>query len=236
MKREIQMHNTVHSIASVLSLALMAYFAIYSAKQLSTASVAYNQANSEEHQAFEVNSLQEFVKVVPCFFPDLLYSTTNASDKIKEVCNLNPSPIADESTPIWIKLPFYFATWGATLGCLFELVLVLIGLPFQTKVNDASTFVKRLRIMNLPCVFCSVNYVVLAMAFNTIIGQDIACLTSIGIACFLVPKMFTLSPWKPSLLILMGMQVFQIAVCLFKGFVTIQLFTSNYRIVLQNLD
>ena len=57
----------------------------------------------------------------------------------------------------------------------------------------------------------------LAMAFDTITGQDIACLTSIWIACFLVPKMFTIRPWKPSSLILMGMEVFQIAVCLFKG-------------------
>jgi hypothetical protein len=213
------MYNTAHSITSVLSLALMAYFAFFSADQLSLASTAYYHAKNrgENHQPFEVNSFQEFVKVVPCFFPDLLYSTTNASEEIKEACNIHPSPLKDERTPIWIKLPFYFATWGAVLGFFFELVLVLIGIPFETQVNEISTLVKRFRVMNLPCVFCSVNYVVLAMAFESITGQFIGCVTSIWIACFLVPKMFTIRPWKPSSWLLMGMQLFQIAVCLFKG-------------------
>jgi hypothetical protein len=118
----------------------MTAVAVYSLKQLSTPFVAFCRLKVAKHkkrwyvpptpETKEIESFKDFIKVIPCFFPDIAYNIIEPTDQIKELCNfvLPRSPqckdgeedCIEEHTPLGIKLPFYFSIWGASLGCVFR--------------------------------------------------------------------------------------------------------------------
>lgn len=54
-----------------------------------------------------------------------------------------PTPQANSALAMWTWVPFAFSVFGAGLGFIFELVLLLLGAPFQQALNSFTT-VKRL--------------------------------------------------------------------------------------------
>jgi hypothetical protein len=229
------------SLLSILSLALMTALSFYSVNQLSTPSAAFHRLKVVKHKTrwhtprptVDIESFKDFIEVIPCFFPGIAYDTQEPTDVIKDLCNLSlpSSPQCEdgkedciqEHTPLWIKLPFYFTIWGAGLGFVFELVLLLIGKPFMTLLNPLTTWVARVRLLNLAFVTTTVFFFAVCMT----VPEDNETLLIFQMY-FLVALCFALAPalfsggysaggfeFMPPTL--MGMQVTQFLFIVYRG-------------------
>lgn len=77
----------------------------------------------------------------------------------------NAGPASD-NLPFWTWAPFFFALLGSALGCVFECGLLFASTPFQQKRSSFSTFIFKLRLLNLAPVFVSVFLFFCGMAIN----------------------------------------------------------------------
>ena len=137
-------------------------------------------------------SLVCYVENTVCFFPNLLY-TENTTARFFDDCNKqvleNPSSLEGhrfeqslrslldddgfESQPsaedeqvvaaLWTLLPFYFTIYGATLGWVFELGLLLTGHAFDQSLNRFTSYIFRLRVLNLGPVVASLFFYATAL-------------------------------------------------------------------------
>jgi len=198
------------SLLSILSLALMTYTALYSLKQLKNPDVTpfvqhrhvtehlfrpgQDSLDYEEKRWRDVDSFKDLFKVIPCFFPNVFYAVDNPPQGIIDTCNLNADQgssdeVIVDDPPLWVRLPFYFTVWGAGMGGTFELVLLLLGKPFEFDLNPFVGWVRRLRLLNLAFVTTSTF---LFSACMTVPKENVALLTFM--MYFLVAVCFALAP------------------------------------------
>lgn len=118
------------------------------------------------------------------------------------------------SAATWTWLPFLFTIFGAGLGAVFELYLLLTGTPFQQTRSKATTFVRNIRLLNLAPVAITIFYAVCCMV---IIDPQllIAALYFSGFVGFgLAFALFFSGAPVAVLTTLVGLQVLQISLVL----------------------
>ncbi len=67
----------------------------------------------------------------------------------------------------WTWIPFLFTMFGAGIGFVFELGLMLAGIPFQQARNGFTIFVRSVRLLNLAPVVGSIFFFVCCIAVPT---------------------------------------------------------------------
>ena len=55
-------------------------------------------------------------------------------------------------------MPFAFTIFGAGLGALFELYLLIEGTPFQQTRSKGTTFIRNIRLLNLAPVTATILF------------------------------------------------------------------------------
>lgn len=68
------------------------------------------------------------------------------------------APATDKPLALWTMLPFAFTIFGAGVGALFEIVLLLSGTPFQQQKNAVTRFVSQIRLINLSPVVMTILF------------------------------------------------------------------------------
>jgi hypothetical protein len=108
----------------------------------------------------------------------------------------------------WVWIPFLFTIFGGTLGWVFELGLLFNGTPFEQHLNRFTTFIQRIRFLNLAPVVTSLFFFVCAMVIPEP-NLRMALLFVAVFACFglAIALYFAVSPAVP--LIILGTQVAQ---------------------------
>lgn len=74
-----------------------------------------------------------------------------------------PHPPVGSKIAMWVMIPFFFTIIGATIGWVLELGLLLNGTPFQQTLNRFTTWVQKLRFLNLAPVISSLFFFIVAM-------------------------------------------------------------------------
>jgi hypothetical protein len=72
-------------------------------------------------------------------------------------------PQSQSPMPAWTWVPFAFTIFGAGVGALFELYLLIDGTPFQQTRSKATTFVLKVRLLNLAPVTASILFFLTCM-------------------------------------------------------------------------
>ena len=128
-----------------------------------------------------------------------------------------PSPQASSALATWTWLPFAFSVFGAGLGFIFELVLLLRGTPFQQTLNSFTTFIRNIRLLNLAPVTTTIFFFVCCM---TIPDENLrmALLYFAAMGCFALGLALFFGGAQAAVgLILMTLQVVQIIIVLMFG-------------------
>lgn len=113
----------------------------------------------------------------------------------------SPAPL-----PAWTWVPFAFTIFGAGLGALFELYLLLGGTPFQQTRSKGTTFVLKVRLLNLAPVTASILFFLTCMLVRDP-SLRLAMLLISGALCFgLGMALFFGGAEKVVPLILLGIQ------------------------------
>src|SRR5208283_4138328 len=143
-----------------------------------------------------------------------ILSTIMATQLLNPAINFGleflPPPQASSALATWAWAPFAFTVWGAGLGFIFELVLLLRGTPFQQTLNPFTTFIRNIRLLNLAPVTTTIFFFVCSM-----IVQDanlrMALLYFSAMGCFALALALFFGGAEASVgLILMAMQIVQI--------------------------
>lgn len=184
-------------LLSILSLVLLTASASYMASQVSVPSVAFHQIkvkkprwNRKATPPPQANSVGELWNDALCFFPaaGILYDP----EEVLEHCNVSHQcQIKDckERSAFWTRVPFYLTIWGAGLGAAFEMFLLLIGKPFQQGLNPFTTWIRRLRLLNLAFLSSSIFFFSVCMT----VPQDNAVVLK-GAMYFFTAMAFALAP------------------------------------------
>ena len=162
------------ALLSIGSLLLLSASSLYMAQLLNQPSVAFhltkNQANRCSDQDPVFASLVCYVEHVVCFFPHVLY-TEDTKARFFDDCHksvLAGSYSTEEPAgALWGLLPYYFTIYGATLGCIFELGLLLTGHAFQQSLNRYTIYIVRLRLLNIGPVVASLFFYATALMIPT---------------------------------------------------------------------
>ena len=126
--------------------------------------------------------------------------------------NLLRPPEVSAPLAIWTMIPFAFTIFGAGVGGLFELGLLLAGTPFQQTRTPFTSFIQKIRFLNLAPVTGSIFFFVCCMAIPDpnlrMALLYLAAATTIGLGFVLF--FGSTNPIVP--MILMGIQVLQIII------------------------
>ena len=128
-----------------------------------------------------------------------------------------PPPQATSSLALWTWLPFAFTIFGASVGLIFELVLLLLGKPFQQTLNRFTTFIRNIRLLNLAPVTTTIFFFVCCM---TIRDENLrmALLYLAAVGCFALGLALFFGGAEAAVgLTLMTIQVVQIILVLMFG-------------------
>lgn len=112
-------------------------------------------------------------------------------------------------TPLafWTQVPFIFTIFGAGVGALFELYLLIDGTAFQQTRSKGTTFVLKIRLLNLAPVTGSILFFIVCMMVPDP-SLRAAMLLASGFTCFsLGAALFFGGGEKVVPLILIGLQV-----------------------------
>ena len=165
------------SLLSIGSLIFMTMAATYMAQVLDRPNMAYNLVKTslpvvkrkggkgggpiEQEKKRVVDKVHTFFDEAVCLFPAVLY-TDETSSKFFSECNKEALRLGDESAEPkgekWTLLPFYFTIYGAGLGALFEIYLLLTGHAFQQRRSNFTTWISRLRTLNLAFVSSTIFF------------------------------------------------------------------------------
>ena len=165
--------SIVGSLLSIASLMVMSATGIYMAQHLNQPSVAFHLTKNHDMSTCHAHdpvfaSLVCYVENTVCFFPNVLY-TENTTARFFDDCNKhvleNPPSSEDEQVggALWTLLPYYFTIYGATLGWVFELGLLLTGHAFDQSLNRFTSYISRLRVLNLGPVVASLFFYATAL-------------------------------------------------------------------------
>lgn len=92
-------------------------------------------------------------------------------------------PQSQSPMPTWTWVPFAFTIFGAGVGALFELYLVIDGTPFQQTRSKGTTFVLKVRLLNLAPVTASILFFLTCMLVHDP-SLRLAMLLGSGALCF----------------------------------------------------
>lgn len=99
-------------------------------------------------------------------------------------------PQSQSPMPAWTWVPFAFTIFGAGVGALFELYLLIDGTPFQQTRSKGTTFVLKIRLLNLAPVTASILFFITCMLVHDpslrlamLLGSGALCF-SLGMALF----------------------------------------------------
>ena len=128
---------------------------------------------------------------------------------------LRPPP-ANSVIATWAWLPFLFTGIGGTLGWIFELGLLLAGIPFQQNRSRFTVFIQKLRFLNLAPVITTILFFVCAMVIQDP-SLRMALLFLAGAGCFGLAAglYFGGAPALP--LVVLGTQAAQLVLVLASG-------------------
>jgi hypothetical protein len=115
-------------------------------------------------------------------------------------------PQSQSPMPAWTWLPFAFTIFGAGLGALFELYLLIDGTPFQQTRSKGTIFVLKIRLLNLAPVTASILFFLTCMLVHDP-SLRLAMLLVSGALCFaLGMALFFGGGQKVVPLVLLGIQ------------------------------
>jgi hypothetical protein len=92
-------------------------------------------------------------------------------------------PSSQSPLPAWTWVPFAFTIFGAGLGALFELYLLIDGKAFQQTSSKGTTFVLKIRLLNLAPVTASILFFITCMLVHEP-SLRLALLLGSGFLCF----------------------------------------------------
>lgn len=127
---------------------------------------------------------------------------------------LLPDPVATGAMPTWVWLPFAFTVFGATIGWMLELGLLIKGTPFDQGRNRFTSFVRQIRLLNLAPVVTTILFFVVSMSMATAGVLQAALLGTAAMGTGLGFALFFGGANKGVPAILMGTQLAQVALVL----------------------
>lgn len=83
----------------------------------------------------------------------------------------------------WTQIPFFFTIFGGTLGWIFELGLLLTGTPYQRNRSPLTSFIQKIRFMNIGPVVSTLFFFVCCMVVPDA-NFRLALLYLAGATCF----------------------------------------------------
>jgi hypothetical protein len=92
-------------------------------------------------------------------------------------------PQSQSPMPAWTWVPFAFTIFGAGVGALFELYLLIDGTAFQQTRSKGTTFVLKIRLLNLSPVTASILFFLTCMLVHEP-SLRLALLLGSGALCF----------------------------------------------------
>jgi hypothetical protein len=117
-------------------------------------------------------------------------------------------PMSQTPLPAWTWLPFAFTIFGAGVGALFELYLLIDGTPFQQTRSKGTTFVLKIRLLNLAPVTATILFFLVCMLVHEP-SLRLAMLLGSGALCFgLGMALFYGGAEKVVPLVMIGIQAF----------------------------
>lgn len=120
----------------------------------------------------------------------------------------------NSSLAAWAWLPFLFTIFGAGVGALFEIYLLVTGTPFVQTRSKATTFIRNIRLLNLAPVSVTIFFAVCCMVI-TDPGLRLGALYLSGfIGAGLAFALFFSGAPNAVLLTLVGFQALQIILVL----------------------
>lgn len=129
------------------------------------------------------------------------------------IVNVLRPPAATGEMAAWVWIPFLFTIFGSTLGWLFELGLLLTGIPFQQTHNRFTTFILKIRLLNLAPVTTTIFFFVCAMVIPEP-NLRMALLYVAGAACFGLAAALFFGGASAVPMILLGTQLAQFVIVL----------------------
>jgi hypothetical protein len=128
-----------------------------------------------------------------------------------------PPPQASSALATWTWIPFAFTLFGAAIGVLLELALLLNGTPFQQTLNRFTTFIRNIRLLNLAPVTTSIFFFVCSMTIRDA-NLRMAFLYAAAMGCFAIGLgLFFGGAQAADGLILVALQIAQIILVLMFG-------------------
>lgn len=136
---------------------------------------------------------------------------------LSDILNFLRPPVTTAALATWTWVPFLFTIFGATLGWVFELGLLITGTPFQQTRSPFTRFIQRIRFLNLAPVTTSLFFFVCSMMVpDPELRLALMCIS--GAACFALGFalfFITANPVIP--IIMLGVQVLQFIMVLAAG-------------------
>lgn len=130
---------------------------------------------------------------------------------LADIINVLRPPLAEGEMAAWVSLPFLFTIFGSTLGWIFELGLLLAGIPFQQNFNKFTVFVQKIRFLNLAPVTTTIFFFVCVMVIPEP-NLRMALLYLASAACFGLGAALFFGGAAAVPLILLGTQVAQLLI------------------------
>jgi len=116
--------------------------------------------------------------------------------------------------PLWVLMPFILTIYGSTLGWLFELCLLVFGVPFQMAKTQLSRGVVKFRVLNIAPVVMSLLFFTTALVvLDEGLRMAMLFIACAGVFLLAIPMYF--GPLNAAIpMLLLGSQILQIVIVL----------------------
>lgn len=168
---------------------------------------------------FSILSLILMSSISAMLFMQLINPSTNLAAQFfgnSALASLLAPPAISGAVASWVWLPFLFTIFGATLGWVFELLLLVSGHAFQQQRSRLTQFVQRIRFLNLAPVTTTIFFFVCAICIPDA-GLRMGLLYVAVAATFGLGAGLFLGGAAALPLILLGTQVAQVIIALSYG-------------------